>query len=97
MFINDLEQKELQKYLEHFDFADHIRNKTFLITGAKGIIGSGLIKWLLYENKVHGTNVRIIASSRTLDVPDWIEEADNISFCKFGDELSACAGRGGTH
>lgn len=87
MKLNELESKEFNKYLAEYDFSEYLKNKTVLITGSKGIVGSGLIRWILLENQIHGNNTHIIASSRNPErVPDYIEEGDNISFCKFGEE-----------
>lgn len=87
MKLTDLEKREYEKYTARFDFTKYLKNKTFLITGSKGIIGSGLIRWILFENKIHGTNANIIASSRNPDsVPDYIEKGDRIRFCRFGEE-----------
>ena len=91
MRLTKLEERELTKYIEYFDFRDYLKDKTFLITGSKGIMGSGLIKWILYENMVHGTNAHVIASTRNPDnIPDYFDDNDNIEFCKFGSELEAC-------
>lgn len=87
MKLNAQENEEFKKYLKEYDFSDYLKDKTVLITGSKGIIGSGLIRWILSENQEHETNTHIIASSRNpAKVPDYIEEGDNISFCKFGEE-----------
>jgi UDP-glucuronate decarboxylase len=51
---------------------DEYRNSTFLITGATGLIGSLLVKNLLYCNKVHGLNLKVLAIIRN------IEKAKNI-------------------
>ncbi len=87
MKLTELEKKEYQKYTKEYSFSEYLKNKTVLITGSKGIIGSGLIRWILLENQKNGNNTHIIASSRNpLKVPEFIENSDNISFCKFGEE-----------
>lgn len=87
MKLTELEKKAYETYIEKFDFSEYLNNKTVLITGSKGIIGSGLIRWILFMNKKSGTNTNIIASSRNPDrVPDFIESGDSVSFCKFGEE-----------
>ncbi len=45
-------------------FAD-FRGRTFLITGATGLVGSLLVKALLYCNQVHQLNLRIFALVRS--------------------------------
>ena len=47
-------------------------NKTFLITGATGLIGSVLIKSLLFLNDMYGLNTHVVAQIRN------IEKAHNI-------------------
>ncbi len=89
MKLTLLEQQAYETYTGKFDFSKNLQNKTFLITGSKGIVGSGLIRWILFENKKRGTNTHIIASSRNPETkPAFIEDSDSVSFCKFGDEGS---------
>ena len=88
MILTNIEKKEYDRYFSYYDFSKDFINKTFLITGAKGIIGKALIKWLLYYNKIYNSNIRIIASTRNRnDIPDYIEEIDNIEFCEFNNEV----------
>lgn len=88
MKLSMLEKREFTAYLSRFDFLEQIRNKTFLITGAGGMTGTGIIKWLLLENEEHGANVKIYASTRKpYEVPDYVEAGDAITFCMFGTEL----------
>lgn len=87
MKLTALEQQEYDKYTKEYDFSEYLKDKTILITGSKGIIGSGLIRWILLENQKKGNNTHIIASSRNPEKkPNYIEDGDNISFCKFGEE-----------
>lgn len=96
MFLTGIEQRELEKYVLEYDFSEYLREKTFLITGSKGIVGSGIIKWLLLENETSQAGIHIIASTRSPeDVPDYIEPGDDIEFCRFGDEQTFCRGRHG--
>lgn len=93
MKLTPIEKSELERYLSYYDFTPYIRNKTFLITGSKGMCGTGIIKWLLLENEVHGTNTRVIASTRDpMHIPEYVEPHDKIEFCKFGNEAAACNG-----
>ena len=94
MKLTELESVEYSRYFDSFDFSSGVNGKTFLITGSKGIVGSGVIKWLLYENQIRGTNAHIIASTRDTNVlPTYIEEKDNIEFCEFGKEKEYCVDR----
>lgn len=91
MILSTIEEQEISKYVERFDFSDYLKGKTFLVTGSKGIVGTGVIKWILYENQIHNANAHIIASTRNpQNVPDYIEEKDNIEFCTFGMEMEEC-------
>lgn len=87
MKLSVLEKQAYEDYIKEYDFSEYMKNKTILVTGSKGIIGSGLIRWILFVNEKCGTNTRIIASSRNPDlIPDFIETDDNIAFCRFGEE-----------
>lgn len=87
MIITDLERKELERYISVYDFSDYIKNKTFLITGAKGIVGSGIIKWLLFMNSKHDLGVRVLATTRDPEnVPAYITADDPIRYIIYGQE-----------
>lgn len=91
MKLTTIERTELSRYLELYDFMGDIQGKTFLLTGATGLVGSGVIKWLLLENERRHADVRIIASTRNPDrIPDYIEKDDPIVFCEFGHEKQFC-------
>ena len=94
MILTELEKKELAKYTSYFDFSEDLSNKTILITGSKGIVGSGIIKWILLENAERGLNCHIIASTRDkFKIPSYVEADDNIEYCTFGKEIEECAGK----
>lgn len=87
MRLNDLEQPIYEKYTNEYDFSAYLKGKTILVTGSKGIVGSGIIRWILLENQKHNNKTKIIASSRNPEtIPNYIEEGDRISFCRFGEE-----------
>lgn len=92
MILTAIEEREISKYTKLFDFSKELKGKTLLITGSKGIVGSGIIKWLLYENGNKNLNCRIIASTRDVTrKPSYIEDKDNITYITFGKELEDCA------
>lgn len=92
MILTDIEKRELLKYTSLLDFTTALKDKTILITGSKGIIGSGVIKWILLENERKQLNCHIIASTRNKNsIPEYIEEKDSIEFCTFGNEIEECA------
>lgn len=51
---------------------DELRDKTFLITGATGLIGSLLVRFLLYANDTIGLNVKVYAVVRNPEKADKI-------------------------
>lgn len=62
---------------------DELRNKTFLITGATGLIGSLLVKYLLYANRALGLNATVYAVVRNTEKADRIfaeEKTDALSY-----------------
>ena len=87
MILTSLETEIYEKYAAEYDFSRFLKDKTVLITGSRGIIGSGLIRWILLENEKHCNNTRIIASTREPEKrPAFIDSSDNIAFCRFGEE-----------
>ncbi len=87
MKYTDLEKREIIKYAERFEFEKYLKKKTILITGARGLVGTGLIKWILLQNEQRGDKTHIIASTRKPDeIPEDIEEGDDIEFCEYGYE-----------
>ncbi|NBK80354.1 NAD(P)-dependent oxidoreductase [bacterium D16-76] len=87
MHITEIERREILRYMEMFDFRENLQDKTFLITGAGGLIGTGIMKWILLENELHGCNAHIIASTRNPG-----ENSQYITYCTFGEEEDAVAG-----
>lgn len=87
MILLLVEANEFKRYTARYSFLSFIKGKTFLITGSNGMIGSGIIKWLLYENEVNGADCRIFASTRHPENrPDYLEADDNVVMCRFGEE-----------
>ena len=87
MNLLQIEIDELEKYTNWYSFLSNIQNKTFLITGCNGLIGSALIKWLLFENATHNANCRIYASTRNPQIkPSYLQSDDNVIMCQFGTE-----------
>lgn len=94
MRLTEIEMKEFTKYQKYYNFEEYLVGKTVLITGCKGLVGSGIIKWILLSNKKSGVSTNIIASTRNPKaVPDYIESDDVIEFCKFGEEKEYCKNR----
>ncbi|MGO5026433.1 NAD-dependent epimerase/dehydratase family protein [Mediterraneibacter faecis] len=61
--------KEDIKYVANLEIPwEKLRNKSILITGASGLIGSFLIDVLMEKNcMVHGLNCKVYALGRNLD------------------------------
>ena len=87
MILSSIEREELLRYFETYNFTEYLKNKNILITGSNGLLGSGIIKWILLENEIYNTNCHIFASTRHPENKfDYIEEKDNITMCLFGKE-----------
>lgn len=61
---NIIVKRDLNFFVEHIPFLDNIRNSSFLVTGATGLIGSTLIKCLLAANEKYDANIKIVAMAR---------------------------------
>lgn len=57
----------------------HLKNKTFMITGASGLIGSNLVTFLSYLNKKNNLNVKIIGIVRS-KIESWYEQDKSIIY-----------------
>lgn len=56
-----------------------LRNKTILITGASGLIGSNLIAYLNYLNKRYELNVKVTAIVRS-GIEEWMTTSENVKY-----------------
>lgn len=75
-------QEDVRLFAEHFDLSEQLRNKTFLITGATGLIGSVLIKCLIELNRINNLGIKIIAVIRnnTKAINLFAEDYTSINF-----------------
>ena len=66
MNINEVElyNEEIKKYASKDIDWEKLRDKTFLITGATGLIGKFLIDVIMYKNDTDNLNCKIIALGR---------------------------------
>ena len=76
---NDFEEILNSKYVDWESF----KNTRILITGSTGLIGSLIVKSILYANKVKGTNINLILPVRSKDkllgiLDDFYDEFINI-------------------
>lgn len=79
VLANDLEDISKRVCFEKFD------NSTVLVTGATGLIGSLLVKSLLYSSRKYKLRIKVIACVRSIEkanrVFDDIEDRTNLEYC----------------
>ena len=75
-------EEDVKQFTEHFDLWEKLKGKTFLITGATGLIGSVMIRCLLALNKKYGLGIRILAVIRSIDKAEAVfgDYYDDIEF-----------------
>ena len=79
----NLIEEEFNRYSDYINY-NQLRNKTFLITGARGYLASTTIKFLLYLNKKYALNLYIYATTRNIsNIPDYIKDTDPIKYICF--------------
>lgn len=89
MKLSALENNEFRRYVNFCPITGILKNKTFLITGSKGLFGEGLIKFLLFLNYKNDLNLRIFASTRNPEKRmEYLDTFDPVVLCKFGNEES---------
>ena len=74
--------EDTNAFAERFELGESMRGKTFLITGATGLIGSVMIKCLLALNKKESLGVNIIAVVRDIEKAKGVF-ADEFSLIEF--------------
>lgn len=60
-------KEDVRLFAEQFELRDQLRGKSFLITGATGLIGSVLIRCLHSLNEMYNLDIRMIAVVRNLE------------------------------
>lgn len=75
-------EEDVKQFTEHFDLWEKLKGKTFLITGATGLIGSVMIRCLLALNKKYALGIRILAVIRSIDKAEAVfgDYYDDIEF-----------------
>lgn len=76
---NQVLKEDVQLFAEQFELRERLRGKTFLITGATGLIGSVMVKCLLALNQKYDLGIKILAIVRD------VEKAKNV----FAEEFRA--------
>mgnify|MGYP001212162986 CR=1 FL=1 len=67
MLYNNNYEKNLKETLNNIHNIDMLKNKSVLITGATGLIGSAIVDTLIYANKAENFDINIFATSRDID------------------------------
>lgn len=81
---NKIYRNDLQKGMENFCELENLRNKTILITGATGLIGSTIVDFLVLYNELYGTNIQILAAARSYTkVIERFGKNNNIMFVEY--------------
>jgi len=79
----DIIISEFNRYAKFFNYKK-LKNKTFLITGAKGYLASSFIRFLLFLNEKYKLNLFIYATTRNPEnIPDYAVAAINIKYISF--------------
>lgn len=91
MKLSRIEREELEKYITENHFDEALKGKTLLITGAKGLIGTAITKWILLQNELKACDTMLYASTRNPEeIPDYIEKEDKIRYIPHGREAEFC-------
>lgn len=81
--MKDVLVEDFQSIAESGIHSDRLKNKTFLITGATGLVGSLFVKFLLYANQHYAWNADILAVVRNEEKADRIyaeEKTDKLHY-----------------
>lgn len=70
--MNNVLSEDFQKIAESDLPFDEMKGCSFLITGATGLIGSLLVRTLLYCNRVHGLDLKVYAVVRNVEKAETI-------------------------
>ena len=63
--MNEYLLQDIRMTIESFVAIDSLRDRSFFITGANGLIGSFLIDMLMYLNEKYDLNITVVANSRS--------------------------------
>ena len=73
---NQVLTEDIQQFAETFELWKQLQGKTFLVTGATGLIGSILIKCLLELNRQKELGIKVVAVVRDLEKAKIVFEKD---------------------
>ncbi|MCD7894898.1 MAG: NAD-dependent epimerase/dehydratase family protein [Erysipelotrichaceae bacterium] len=78
--MNKILEEDLQLIINSGDYFKKLNNKTILITGFKGMIGSYLTKTCLYLNDIKGFNINVIGlTKRNENIDPYISNHPNMN------------------
>ena len=77
--MNRVVQEDVNDFVKHFEFRDEIKDCSFLVTGATGLIGSSMIRCLLALN----VNLKIIAPVRSIEKAKAVFDDDQFEKIHF--------------
>jgi len=77
-------EEDVRQFAGHFELWEQLKGKTFLITGATGLIGSVMIKCLQELNIQRGLDIKVLAVVRNLEKAGLVlgAEDENLKFLK---------------
>lgn len=77
-------KEDVKLFAEHFELWEQLRNKSFLITGATGLIGSVMIKCLLELNRQKQLGIKLVAVVRNIEKAQQVfgEDYPLVNFLK---------------
>ena len=73
---NQVLTEDIRLFAETFELWKQLQGKTFLVTGATGLIGSILIKCLLELNRKKDLTIKVVAVVRDLEKAKMVYEND---------------------
>ena len=81
---NQILLEDVRRFALEFELSEELKRKTFLITGATGLIGSVMVKCLLELNRQKGLDIKMIAVVRSLEKAQQVfaDEYAQIDFRK---------------
>ncbi len=74
---NRILEEDVRQFAEHFELWELLRGKTFLITGATGLIGSVMTRCLIELNRQRNLGIKMIAVVRNLEKACQLLGPDN--------------------
>lgn len=74
--MNAYVEKDIQEFVANFALGDMLGGKTFLVTGATGLIGTSLIRCILAMKK----NIHIVAPVRNVEKAKSLFDEDSLTY-----------------